>query len=157
MSQYILRRVLSMLPVVAIVSVIAFALLYVLPGDPAVAILGDSAGNRETYLALRHDLGLDQPLYAQYMSWLGRVLQGDLGRSIRTNEAVSVVLLQRVPVSLYLGAAGLLVGLVLGLSVAVVSALRPGSRIDSFGTLLAMGGVAIASFSQAVLLADAFA
>jgi peptide/nickel transport system permease protein len=146
-----------MIPVLLIVSVIAFALLYVLPGDPAVAILGDNAGNQQTYLALRHDLGLDQPLHAQYLSWLGRVLQGDLGRSIRTNEAVSTVLLQRVPVSLYLGAAGLLVGLVLGLSVAVVSALRPGSRIDSFGTLLAMGGVAIPSFWQALLLVYVFA
>ncbi|HLZ32126.1 MAG TPA: ABC transporter permease [Chloroflexota bacterium] len=157
MSQYILRRVLSMVPVLLIVSVIAFALLYVLPGDPAVAILGDSAGNQQTYLALRHDLGLDQPLSTQYLSWLGRVLQGDLGRSIRTNEAVSTVLLQRVPISVYLGAAGLVVGLVLGLSVAVVSALRPGSRIDSFGTLLAMGGVAIPSFWQALLLVYVFA
>src|SRR5579859_6185248 len=86
-----------MVPVLLIVSVIAFALLYVLPGDPAVAILGDSAGNQQTYLALRHDLGLDQPLSTQYLSWLGRVLQGDLGRSIRTNEAVSTVVLQRVP------------------------------------------------------------
>ena len=76
MSHYLLRRVFSMVPVLLIVSVIAFALLYVLPGDPAVAILGDSAGNRDTYLALRHDMGLDQPLYAQYLSWLGRVLQG---------------------------------------------------------------------------------
>ena len=157
MSHYLLRRVFSMVPVLLIVSVIAFALLYVLPGDPAVAILGDSAGNRDTYLALRHDMGLDQPLYAQYLSWLGRVLQGDLGHSIRTNEAVSAVLLQRVPISLYLGAAGLLVGLVLGLSVAVVSALRPGSRIDSAGTLLAMGGVAIPSFWQALLLVYVFA
>jgi peptide/nickel transport system permease protein len=156
-SQYILRRVLSMVPVLLIVSVIAFALLYVLPGDPAVAILGDNAGNQQTYQALRHDLGLDQPLHAQYLSWLGRVLQGDLGKSIRTNESVSTVLLQRVPVSLYLGVAGLVVGLALGLSVAVVSALRPGSRIDSLGTLLAMGGVAIPSFWQALLLVYVFA
>ena len=159
MSHYILRRVFSMVPVLLIVSVIAFALLYVLPGDPAVAILGDSAGNQQTYLALRHDLGLDQPLYAQYMSWLARVLQGDLGHSIRTNESVSTVLLARVPISLYLGAAGLLVGLVLGLSVAVISALRPGSRIDSLGTLLAMGGVAIPRGSEVVITAyrDGFA
>ena len=76
MSRYILRRVISMIPVLLIVSIIAFGLLYVLPGDPAVAILGDNAGNQQTYLALRHDLGLDQPLYAQYLSWLGRVVQG---------------------------------------------------------------------------------
>lgn len=157
MSAYILRRLVSMVPVLLVVSIIAFGLLYVLPGDPAVAILGDNAGNQQTYLALRHDLGLDQPLHAQYLSWLGRVVQGDLGRSIRTNESVATVLMQRVPISMYLGAAGLLVGLVLGLSVAIVSALRPGSRIDSLGTLLAMGGVAIPSFWQALLLVYVFA
>ena len=157
MSAYILRRIVSMVPVLLIVSIIAFGLLNVLPGDPAVAILGDNAGNQQTYLALRHDLGLDQPLYSQYLSWLGRVLQGDLGRSIRTNESVATVLMQRVPISMYLGAAGLFVGLALGLSVAIVSALRPGSRIDSLGTLLAMGGVAIPSFWQALLLVYVFA
>jgi peptide/nickel transport system permease protein len=85
------------------------------------------------------------------------VLQGDLGQSIRTHEAVSTVLMARVPVSLYLGAAGLLVGLVLGLSVAIVSALKPGSPIDSLGTIAAMGGVAIPSFWQALLLVYVFA
>jgi peptide/nickel transport system permease protein len=157
MSQYILRRLLSMLPVLLIVSMIAFGLLYVLPGDPAIAMLGENAGNQETYQALRRELGLNQPVYAQYLNWLGRVLQGDLGRSIRTSEAVSTVLLQRVPISLYLGIAGLLVGLALGLSVAVLSALKPGSRIDSIGTVLAMGGVAIPSFWQALLLVYVFA
>src|SRR5437660_1430179 len=156
-SQYILRRMLSMVPVLLIVSIVAFGLLYVLPGDPAVAMLGENGGNRQTYLALRHDLGLDQPVYVQYLTWLGRVLSGDLGHSIRTNEPVSSVLMQRVPISLYLGTAGLVVGLALGLSVALASALRPGSRIDSMGTLLAMGGVAIPSFWQALLLVYVFA
>jgi peptide/nickel transport system permease protein len=146
-----------MLPVLLIVSMLAFALLYILPGDPAVAMLGENAGDRQTYLALRHDLGLDQPLYVQYASWLGRVLHGDLGHSIRTKESVTTVLMARVPVSLYLGAAGLVFGLVLGLSVAVISALRPGSRVDSFGTVLAMGGIAIPSFWQALLLVYIFA
>jgi peptide/nickel transport system permease protein len=156
-SAYITRRLVSMVPVLLLVSMLAFALLYVLPGDPAVAMLGENAGNQQTYLALRHDLGLDQPLYLQYLNWLGRVLRGDLGHSIRTNEPVSTVLIQRAPVSLYLGAAGLLVGLALGLSVAVVSALRPGSRVDSLGTVVAMGGVAIPSFWQALLLVYVFA
>src|SRR5215471_17904998 len=157
MRQYLLRRVLSMIPVLLIVSAIAFGLLYVLPGDPAVAILGENAGNQQTYQALRRDLGLDQPLYLQYLSWLGRVVQGDLGKSIRTNEAVADILMRRVPVSLYLGVAGLIVGVVLGLSVAIASALRPGSRLDSFGTLLAMSGIAIPAFWQALLFMYLFA
>jgi peptide/nickel transport system permease protein len=157
MTRYIARRLLSTLPVLLIVSMIAFGLLYVLPGDPAVAILGENGGNQQTYLALRRELGLDQPVYAQYVAWLGRVAQGDLGRSIRTNEPVASVLMQRVPISLYVGIGGLLVGLALGLSVAVASALRPGSRLDSIGTVLAMGGVAIPSFWQALLLVYVFA
>jgi peptide/nickel transport system permease protein len=157
MTGYVVRRLLSMLPVLLLVSMIAFALLYVLPGDPAVAILGENAGSQQTYLALRHDLGLDQPIYVQYANWLGRLLHGDLGQSIRTHESVSSVLAQRVPVSLYVGAAGLLVGLLLGMSVAIASALKPGSRVDSVGTVLAMGGVAIPSFWQALLLVYLFA
>lgn len=157
MRQYILRRLASTVPVLLIVSVIAFGLLYVLPGDPAVAILGENAGNQQTYLALRHELGLDQPLYAQYLSWLGRVLHGDLGRSVRTNEAVADVLMRRVPISVYLGVAGLVIGVALGLSVAVASALRPGGRVDSLGTIFAMSGVALPSFWQALLLMYVFA
>jgi peptide/nickel transport system permease protein len=157
MTAYIVRRLLSMVPVLLIVSMIAFALLYVLPGDPAVAILGENAGSQQTYLALRHDLGLDQPVYVQYATWLGRLLHGDLGQSIRTHESVSSVLAQRVPISLYVGAGGLIVGLVLGMSVAIASALKPGSRVDSVGTILAMGGVAIPSFWQALLLVYIFA
>jgi peptide/nickel transport system permease protein len=146
-----------MLPVLLIVSMLAFGLLYVLPGDPAVAMLGENAGNQQTYQALRRDLGLDQPIYLQYLSWLGRVVHGDLGHSIRTQEAVSTVLMARVPVTLYVGTAGLLVGLLLGLSVAIVSALKPGSIFDSLGTIAAMGGVAIPSFWQALLLVYVFA
>jgi peptide/nickel transport system permease protein len=157
LTQYIARRLLSMLPVLFIVSMVAFALLYILPGDPAVAILGENAGNQDTYLALRHDLGLDQPVYVQYVNWLARLAHGDLGQSIRTHESVSGLLMQRVPISLYVGAAGLVFGLALGLSVAIISALKPGSRIDSLGTLLAMGGVAIPSFWQALLFVYVFA
>jgi peptide/nickel transport system permease protein len=156
-SHYIVRRLLSMLPVLLIVSMVAFALLYILPGDPAVAILGENAGSQDTYLALRHELGLDQPVYVQYVNWLGRLAHGDLGQSIRTHESVSGLLIQRVPISLFVGAAGLVFGLVLGLSVAIISALKPGSRIDSLGTLLAMGGVAIPSFWQALLFVYVFA
>lgn len=147
-----MRRLLQMVPVLLLVSVMGFGLLYVLPGDPAIAILGENAGNRDTYLALREELGLNQPVYMQYLSWLGRTLHGDLGRSIRTNEPVAQMLLQRAPISLYVGAVGLLFGVVLGLSVAVLSALRPGSRLDMVGTLFAMGGIAIPGFFEALLL-----
>src|SRR5215216_4022604 len=110
MRDYILRRIASMIPVLFIVSIIAFGLLYVLPGDPAIAIMGENAGNQQTYQALRRELGLDQPLYMQYWTWLEKVLRGDLGRSIRTNEPVAEVLLRRAPISLHLGLTGWIIG-----------------------------------------------
>jgi len=157
MREYILRRLLSMIPVLLVVSVIAFGLLYILPGDPALAILGENAGNQETYRALRREMGLDDPVYVQYARWLSRVVQGDLGKSVRTGEPVGVVLMRRVPVSLYYGFAGMLVGMLIGFPVAIISALKPGSRLDIAGTIAAMSGVAIPSFWEALLFVYVFA
>lgn len=157
MREYILRRIVSMIPVLFLVSMISFALLYVLPGDPAIAILGENAGSTETYQALRRELGLDRPLWQQYATWLGRVAWGDFGISIRTREPVTTVLLRRMPISLYVGAAGLLVGILIGLPVAILSALKPGSKLDLIGTVLALCGVAIPSFWQALLFVYIFA
>lgn len=157
MAEYIIRRIVSMFPVLLIVSVISFGLLYVLPGDPAVAVLGDNAGNKATYEALRRDLGLDQPIYVQYGKWLGRVVRGNLGTSIRTNEPVTTILLRRLPVSLYVGFAGLVIGAVIGLSAAIISALRPGTKLDLAASVFAMGGIALPSFWQALIFVYIFA
>lgn len=157
MREYILRRVVNMVPVLFIVSVITFGLLYVLPGDPAAAILGEEGGTSETYEAVRRDLGLDQPLWVQYGKWLGRVARGDLGTSIRTGEPVANLLLRRAPISLYVGGAGLAVGLLIGLPAALLSALRPGSRLDITGSVMALGGIALPSFWQALLFVYLFA
>ena len=157
MREYVIRRILSIVPVLFIVSVISFALLYILPGDPAIAMLGEDVGDEETYLNLRRELGLDAPLWVQYGKWLQRVARGDLGISIRTGEPVAEVLIRRAPVSLYVGFAGMLVGIAIGLPAAIVSALRPGSRLDVAGTVAALGGIAIPSFWQALLFIYFFA
>jgi peptide/nickel transport system permease protein len=156
MREYILRRLVSMVPVLLIVSVISFSMLYILPGDPALAILGDT-GDTARYQALRAEMGLDQPLYMQYATWLGRTMRGDLGKSVRTGERVSDVLWRRAPVSLYFGMAGLLVGILIGLPAAIVSAVKPGSRIDMLGTVVSLGGIALPSFWQALLFMYVFA
>ncbi|MGI8644082.1 MAG: ABC transporter permease [Thermomicrobiales bacterium] len=156
MGEYIARRLLSMLPVLFIVSAISFGLLYVLPGDPAIAMMGENIGDQQTYRNLRRELGLDQPLWVQYGKWLGRVVQGDLGTSIRTGEPVAQYLWQRVPVSMYVGFAGMMVGIIIGLPAAIVSALRPGSRLDTAGTVFGLGGIAIPSFWQALMFIYVF-
>jgi peptide/nickel transport system permease protein len=157
MRDYVLRRIVAMIPVLFIVSVISFALLYILPGDPVIAMIGENVGNEEYYQQMRRELGLDDPIYVQYGQWLADTFRGDLGTSIRTKEPVTKVLLDRAPVSLYYGAAGMIVGVVLGMSVALISALRPGSKWDSMGTVMAMAGVALPNFWLALLLMYVFA
>lgn len=152
MGEYVIRRLISMIPVLFIVSLISFGLLYVLPGDPAIAMLGEEIGNAETYDSLRRELGLDQPIWVQYGRWAGRLIQGDLGTSIRTGEPVSSILLNRAPVSLYVGFAGMLVGIAIGLPAAILSAIRPGSRLDISSTVLGLAGIAIPGFWLALIL-----
>jgi peptide/nickel transport system permease protein len=155
--EYVVRQVVGIIPVLVIVSIISFGLLYVLPGDPATAILGENAGNQASYEALRRDLGLDKPVWLQYTDWLGRLVHGDMGKSIRTGEPVLAVLEQRIPVTLYVGLGGLLVGVLIGLPAAIASAVKPGSKLDLFGTVFALGGVAIPSFWQALIFIYVFA
>ncbi len=145
-----------MIPVLFIVSVISFGLLYVLPGDPAIAILGENAGNQDTYRSLRRELGLDDPIWVQYYKWLGRVLQGDLGTSIRSGEPVTHLLWERAPVSLYIGVAGMFVSVLIGIPAAILSATRPGSRFDMSATVFGLAGVAIPSFWQALMFIYVF-
>ncbi len=152
MGEYVIRRLISMIPVLFIVSLISFGLLYVLPGDPAIAMLGEEVGNAETYDSLRRELGLDQPIWVQYGRWAGRLVQGDLGTSIRTGEPVSSILLDRAPVSIYVGFAGMLVGIAIGLPAAIFSAVRPGSRLDISSTVLGLAGIAIPGFWLALIL-----
>jgi peptide/nickel transport system permease protein len=145
-----------MVPVLVIVSIISFLLLYVLPGDPAVALLGEQSGDPATYENLREELGLNDPIYVQYIKWVDRLFHGDMGTSIRTGEPVSSVLLSRAPISIYVGLAGMVVGVLVGIPAAVFSALRPGSKIDSIATVLGLAGVALPSFWFALLLIYAF-
>jgi peptide/nickel transport system permease protein len=153
MREYIARRLLAMVPVLIVISLIAFSLLYLLPGDPALAILGDQfAADKQLYAQLRRDLGLDDPLYVQYLRWLGRVVQGDLGTSARTQESVMSMILIRLPVTGQLGATALSLAVVIGLSAAIVSALRPGSKLDIAASVLALSGVAIPSFWLGIVL-----
>jgi peptide/nickel transport system permease protein len=156
MAEYIVRRCIGMVPVLFIVSVISFGLLYILPGDPAIAMLGEEVGNSESYDRLRQELGLDQPIWVQYGKWLGRLAQGDLGTSIRTGEPVAQILLDRAPISVYVGIAGMVVGVAIGLPAGILSAVRPGSRLDLSATVLSLAGVAIPGFWLALILIYVF-
>ncbi len=158
MRAYILQRVLQAIPTLLIVSVITFTITMLLPGDPALAFLGESAAlDKVAYQATRQQLGLDEPLPVQYTRWLGRVVQGDLGRSIRTKEPVLTSLLTRLPVTLELVGFAMLVGVLIAFPVGILSAVRPNSKLDLIGTVLAVSGLAIPSFWLGIILIYLFA
>src|SRR6266480_7629317 len=117
MLGFVARRLLYLVPVLVAVSLLTFLIASLLPGDLAYVILGDQA-TPEKVAALRHDMGLDQPIAWRYLHWLGGVIQGDLGRSFRTGETVLAAIGARLPVSLQLmlmaELAGLLIGVPLG-------------------------------------------
>ncbi|MCL5109188.1 MAG: ABC transporter permease [Chloroflexi bacterium] len=158
MGKYLLRRLLYFVPVFFLVSVVIFSITMLLPGDPAMAFLGDAMGqDKVAYAAMRAELGLDQPVPVQYANWLGRALHGDLGRSIRTHETVVEGLQARLPVTIELTVVALFFALIVAIPVGIISATRPNSLLDSVGTVLAIGGVAIPEFFLGIVLIYVFA
>lgn len=152
MLRYIAGRMALMAPVLVLVSVVVFLLLHLTPGDPVVVMLGESGVSPETAAALRHDLGLDQPLYVQYARWAVALLHGDFGRSIRTHQPVMEGLLQRLPVTAELALLAMLFALAVALPVGILSAARRGSRLDAVATVLSLGGAALPNFWLAIML-----
>ena len=147
-----------MVPVIVLVSAIAFSLLFVLPGDPALAILGEEqAKNQQLYQQLRAELGLDRPLPVQYVDWASRVVRGDLGTSTRTQLPVSQLLVQRIGPTVQLSAMAMLLGVLVAIPVGIISAVKPNSRSDVIGTVLAMIGASIPPFWLGLLLILLFA
>ncbi len=147
-----------MVPVIVLVSIIAFGLLYLLPGDPALAILGEQAGRDEQqYRALRAELGLDRPFVLQYLDWAGRAVSGNFGISIRTRQPIREAIGERLATTLQLGLLSFLIGLGIALPTGIISAMRPNSRADALGTVFALSGVAIPHFWLGIMLIYLFA
>jgi peptide/nickel transport system permease protein len=153
MTTYIIRRLIQMIPVVILVSMISFSLTFVLPGDPALAILGEElARDKKLYQQTREELGLDRPILIQYLSWSGKVVRGDFGNSTRTRLPVSKLMLQRMEPTLQLATFAMLFALALAIPVGLISAVKPGSKADIAGTMVAMLGVCIPHFWLGLLL-----
>ena len=145
MLQYIARRLLHAIPVLFGVSLITFGLTYLLPADPARMYAGPNA-SIETVNSIRHQLGLDRPFYVQYLAYIWRVLQGDLGFSYKLQLPVGAAILSRFPYTLQLTAAGIFVELLLGLPLGLISALRRGTWMDRAAMLFAFFAVAAPPF-----------
>lgn len=139
-----------------ILSIGVFLMLHLTPGDPVQIMLGQDA-DPQAVAAVRAELGLDQPLPIQYVQWMGNVLRGDLGRSIRTHQPVTEAIVSRLPVTIELSLISLLVSLVIGLPAGVVAASRRNSSVDLASTGLALIGVSLPSFFLSILLILVFA
>jgi len=156
MLGFVARRLLYLVPVLVAVSLLTFLIASLLPGDLAYVILGDQA-TPEKVAALRHDMGLDQPIWWRYASWLGHVLQGDFGRSFRTGQTVLQAVTERLPVSLELMVLAELGALAIGIPLAIACAVRSGSAFDRFMTGSAFGMLSVPAFLSAILLIYLFA
>jgi len=155
--EYLARRLVYIVPLLFLVTLVTFSVALLLPGDPALAYIGEAnMRDRVMYETMRKELGLDRPIPMQYAKWLGRVLRGDFGRSIRTREPALEGLLARFPVTLQLTAMAMAIALLIAVPVGIVSAVRPNSTADKAGTVLAMSGVAIPDFWLGIMLIYVF-
>jgi peptide/nickel transport system permease protein len=145
------RRIFQAVPVMLGISVITFLLIYYLPADPARMYAGPSA-TVETVTRIRHELGLDLPLWEQYTRYMQRVLSGDLGFSYRKQLPVTTLLLSRIPYTLALIAGGIFVELLIGLPVGLASAVARGQWVDRAGMFIALIGVSAPPFWLGLLL-----
>ncbi len=150
--QYLLRRVLFAIPLVLGITVVAFLIANAIPADPINANLPQSALNNERLVAaFREKWGLDQPLHIQYLTYLGNLLQGDMGTSIRTNQPVLDDIRQFLPATVELATASIVVGLVLGITFGVVSAVWRNSALDYVVRVFALIGVSFPVFLLALI------
>lgn len=156
MMNFILKRIMQMIPVLIGVTLVVFLIMHLVPGDPAVIMAGEGA-SPQRIADIRHQLGLDRPLAVQYVDYLGNLLHGNLGTSIRSNRPVLKEILVRLPTTAELAVASVFVTVIIGLGAGIVSAMRQGSWSDVLLMILALLGVSVPSFWIGLMLIYYFA
>jgi peptide/nickel transport system permease protein len=155
-AKTIVRRLVALLPMLFLVALMIFSVTYLIPGDAAATIAGEGASAADIE-RIRRELGLEDPFFVQFFNWLGDVLHGDLGRSLTTGRSVNSIIANRAPISLALGAAGLLVGVVVGTTLGVIAGTKIKSIRDRVAIVGASIGVAVPNFWLGLLLVTVFA
>jgi peptide/nickel transport system permease protein len=155
-GRFIVRRLLLLIPILLGLTLLIFVFIHLLPGDPATTILGERA-TPENYARVRATLGLDRPLHEQYLSYMGGLLQGDLGRSFITNRDVVGDFLLRFPATIELSLAAMIFAVTLGIPLGMLTAKRRGTWIDQSGTVVALLGISIPIFFLGLILKYLFA
>ncbi len=158
MATYILRRILVSLPTILAITIIVFALANMMPGDAVLAMISSDTPLEAELIKLRQgQLGLDLPIYQQYARWLSNLVQGSLGYSFQTGESVGQMILTRLPATLELMGASLIISVFLGVILGTVSALRQYSLLDYGMTLFGFTGISIPDFFLGMILIFIFA
>jgi peptide/nickel transport system permease protein len=155
MKAYVVRRVLQVIPVLFGVSLLAFLMMALIPGDPARAILGSYA-TPENVATLERQLNLDRPMPVQYVTWLGNILTGDFGRSYSLNRPVLDEILDRFAATMLLAGAAFILMLLLGLSAGIIAAVKQYRWQDRAATVAALVGLSMPSFWLAMILISIF-
>tara|TARA_R110002012_G_scaffold208038_2_gene378055 strand:- start:6358 stop:7296 length:939 start_codon:yes stop_codon:yes gene_type:complete len=156
MIQYVVRRVLLAIPTLILMLTVVFVLVRLVPGDAAIAILGDQA-SAESLAAMRAQLGLDQPIYIQYLDFLTKAATGDFGQSLSTGRSVLQEVAAVLPYTLELTAAALAIGAVVGIPLGTYAALKRNLWPDYFSRILSLVGLSFPAFVSGILMLLAFA
>ena len=156
MTTYIVRRLFATIPVLFLISAITFFTIRLLPGDPALAILGPEA-DYNLVEALREELGLNRPVVVQYLDWMYHAFQGEFGESRRSGDTVAALVSDRLEVTIQLGILSLIVAVILALPIGLMAGSKPNTPFDYLGTFFAVVGAAIPNFWLALLLILVFA
>jgi peptide/nickel transport system permease protein len=156
MTAYIIRRLLSMLPVMAIVALFVFLLLHLAPGDPAAIMAGDNA-TPDNIAQIRQKLGLDEPIWKQFLVWIASLAQGNLGNSMFWGDPVTTLIAQRAEPTISLAATTIFVAIVIAVFLGVIAAAKAGSGIDRFVMGFAVMGFSVPVFVVGYLLIFLFA
>jgi ABC-type dipeptide/oligopeptide/nickel transport system permease component len=153
--RFLIRRLLLTVPVVLGVATLVFSLIHLVPGDPAQAMIGESASPADL-AELRARIGLDRPLIVQYGRFLRGLVLGDLGTSLRTNQPVAEAIAERMPATFELGVAAMVLAIVLAVPLGIVAAVRAGTLVDHAATTLALVGISMPNFWLGPILAIIF-
>lgn len=157
MGSYILKRLVAILVLTFGITIVAFLIIRLIPGDPVIAMLGTGAGDKEMIARLREQLGLTRPLYEQYFVWIGDVLRGDFGYSYANQQPVSSLISSSFPATAQLTLAALLISLTFGSAIGIIAAIKRNRAPDTAGMGLALICMSIPSFWLGLLLILAFA
>jgi peptide/nickel transport system permease protein len=157
MTRYLINRLLQAIPTVLLVSILVFLMLYLIPGDPAEIFLGERQTTPEQLEIVREQMGLNRPLHVQYLDYLFHAIQGDFGTSLNNGRPVMGEILLRLPSTLELATAAMLLACVLGIGIGIVAALKHNTIIDTIAMMVALVGISMPVYWSALLLIVVFA